>query len=234
MITIHYMWGMKPGEKNEHPLDVIRHNTRFIPKFNVFKPNENILKNLITNYNDELYHLFQMIPKWVTKADLLRLLLIYTRGGMYCDSDCFIQKNIVIDINVDTIVFIEKLLTNIQDLGYRERHKEHLLRIANYCFYSKPNTPFIKDVIDECILRLNKILIEQKNINWTQDDVLWVCGPDVITTVYHRTKGKYKILLLPRGFLNHKCVGSWRSSVPPNNMQNRKPMGIGMGMKLFF
>ena len=76
----------------------------------------------------------------------------------------------------------------------------------------KSQTPlFLKEVIEECINRLNKLLIIENRRVLNNEDILWVCGPDVITTIYHESKNKYNdIFLYDTTFLNHKCNGSWR------------------------
>ena len=49
-----------------------------------------------------------------------------------------------------------------------------------------------------------------KELNISHTDILWVCGPDTITTIFHKSKKKYDdILLLDNSYLNHKRYGSW-------------------------
>jgi len=159
----------------------------------------------------DLYKLYNLIPVWVTKTDLARLLIIYYNGGIYCDVDCFIKKSFHNNSNV--YLFTESILSNVNQLGDREcKNTENKLRIANYCFASKLNKhPFFKEVIEECIKRLNQILIIENRTNLTHSDILWCCGPDVITSVYHLTKNKYKdIFLGDTSFLQHNTFGSWR------------------------
>jgi hypothetical protein len=53
---------------------------------------------------------------------------------------------------------------------------------------------------------------------WEETDILWVCGPDVITTMYHaqfRDDGSThdvdpSIRLIEQGYLQHLGYGSWR------------------------
>jgi hypothetical protein len=53
---------------------------------------------------------------------------------------------------------------------------------------------------------------------WAETDILWVCGPDVITTMYHAqfsddgSTGDVdsSIRLMQRGYLQHLGYGSWR------------------------
>jgi len=53
---------------------------------------------------------------------------------------------------------------------------------------------------------------------WEETDILWVCGPDVITTMYHAQFGDdgsdadadSSIRLIDQGYLQHWGYGSWR------------------------
>jgi hypothetical protein len=116
---------------------------------------------------------------------------------MYIDSDCVIRKHIPTS---PVVLFTEKTVPLYQ-LGPRE--KKYSVRVANYAFASEPQHPFLKEVILECIRRLTLL----KSI--MHSDILWVCGPDVITTVYHETLHK-DIALLDSTYLNHLMMGSWR------------------------
>lgn len=208
MNTIYYMWNFKPNEPRPIPKNAINNNKKFILNSQTITPNV-IEKLLIGNTEfPELYGLYNNINHWVIKADVGRLLLIYYNGGFYSDVDCFMKKNIVNKEN-DVSLFIEKICNSPNELGARE-NKENLVRIANYFFgTSSIKNPFFKDAIEECIRRLK--LLQHEN-SLSQQDILWVCGPDVITTVYHnnKDKDKYNITLYDTEFLDHKCYGSWR------------------------
>ena len=70
-----YMWGMKPGESNPCPREIINKNNKYI-KGKIVGPKE--IETLIKKYPDsELYDLWQQIPRWIVKADLGRLVYLY-------------------------------------------------------------------------------------------------------------------------------------------------------------
>ena len=69
----------------------------------------------------------------------------------------------------------------------------------------------VKEVIEECLGRLNQILLVEKKEEFDHSDILWTCGPDIITSVYHKSRQHYKnIHLLNTGYVHHKSYGSWR------------------------
>ena len=216
MNNIIYLWRFKPNEKKYFPQDVVINNLKYIANYKIIN-NPSIIVNFIINNNNifpDLLEIYNKIPHWVIKTDVGRLLAVYLNGGLYVDSDCFIKKKL--DKHNDThniILFIENKCKSVNELGKREcKNPENLVRIANFCFGSKTkNNPFLKEVIEECINRLKKLLIIEKKTNFSHEDILWVCGPDVITTIYHKSKNKYNdIFLYDNTYLNHKCNSSWR------------------------
>jgi len=55
-------------------------------------------------------------------------------------------------------------------------------------------------------------MLKQKTNKITDLDVVWLCGPDVITSVYHDNKNQFDdLLLLNKNNLNHQSFGGWRS-----------------------
>jgi len=192
---LYYLWNMKPGEIGKPNDKVIQHNSTHIPDHRILGP-EDILP-LVSKFSEELVEQWEKIPHWIIKCDLGRLLYIYYHGGMYIDCDCVIRKTIP---SHPVVLFTERVVPHYQ-LGPRE--KKYNLRVANYAFASEAEHPFLRDVILECIRRL-KLLTTVSHA-----DILWVCGPDVITTVYHETHHK-DITLLDTTYLNHLMAGSWR------------------------
>lgn len=216
MNNIIYLWKFKPNETKYFPQDVVVNNLKYIENYKIIN-NPSIIESFIINSNHifpDLLQLYNRIPHWVIKTDLGRLLAVYLHGGLYADADCFIKKKLDKHNDTDNIIlFIEHICKSVDSLGKREcKNSTNLVRIANFCFGSKTkNHPFLKEVIEECIYRLNKLLIIENKTNFSHEDILWVCGPDVITTIYHKSKNNYNdIFLYDNTFLNHKCNSSWR------------------------
>ena len=65
-------------------------------------------------------------------------------------------------------------------------------------------------MIEECMRRVKQIT-DEKQEKLSHQDILWMCGPDVITTVYHNKKDEYDdICLYSEGYIKHLRYGSWR------------------------
>jgi len=204
------MWNFKPDEKNDFSKNVIFNNQKFIPNHKTIGPKdiESLLK--LDTFPD-LLELYNLIPNWVIKADLGRLLYIYYYGGLYCDIDCFITKSFP-EVSSNIILFIEHIV-DIRLLGDREcKNPDNKVRIANFLFGSKiTHHHFLKECIEECIKRMKQLFLLEKKKKLSHTDILWVCGPDVITTIYHKQKSNYNDLSLYNNqFFSHKSFGSWR------------------------
>lgn len=211
------MWNFKPNEKNKLPSELIQHNKKYIDRFDIYNPEKlNIMleEECAFDIFPNLKEVIPLIPHWIILADLGRLLIVYFKGGFYCDIDCFIKRLIPFSTS-KTCVFEEKIVPDLNFLGERERkdHDKYRQRIANYFFGSTIiRDEFFKLTIEECIKRLHRILNEQKEKEGntvSNHDVLWCCGPDVITSIYHEND-KRNIELYDQSFLHHVCSSSWR------------------------
>ena len=205
-----YMWNIKPDEKSAIPIKNIEKNKRYFDP-TIIEAKQ--VEELVVKMDDEvLTKLWKRIPWWIVKADLGRLLYVYLNGGFYFDVDCKVRKNFLKESENKMVVFIEKKVRSLGELGPREtKIEDHKLRIANYGFGAhQKKHPFLKEAIEECKRRLALILKEgHSEIN--ELDVVWLCGPDVITSVYHKHKTKHKdLLLLDKKNLDHQSFGGWR------------------------
>ena len=217
-LDVYYMWNFKPNEKEsffDSARAAIMNNRRYTAKNELITP-EHVPRLLAESEGTfpGITDLYNKIPAWVTKADLVRLLKAYCDGGTYCDTDCFIRKNFDdYTEKHNAVVFTECTVDSTDALGPREcKNAENKLRVANYFFYSKSKKhSFFRDVIAECLERLDKLLVEEDEKHFTISDILWTCGPDVITSIYHSKKHTYDDLILcDTSFLDHAEHGSWR------------------------
>jgi hypothetical protein len=205
------MWKFNPNETEDIPGEAIVNNSTYIPTHKIVTPNM-IERYLRFNIFPGLYALYDTAPHWIIQAQLGRLLYIYFNGGLYCDVDCFLRK----EVNVSThgvSLFTEHICESVNDLGEREsKDPDNLVRVASFCFgASTRQHPFLKKVIEECLRRMTQLLVTENKRDLTHQDLLWVCGGDAITTVYHQTKHLYtNVHLYDTTYLDHVCYGSWR------------------------
>jgi len=117
------------------------------------------------------------------------------------------------------MILFTEFTVPVEKLGPREcKHPRNGLRVGNFAFLSIfKRHPFLELCIRECIRRLT-FLLEQNLQKWEETDILWVCGPDVITTMYHaqfKDDGSSddvdsSVRLMQIGYLQHLGYGSWR------------------------
>jgi hypothetical protein len=219
--TINYMWNFKPNERKQFPNTVITHNKRFYEDAKILYPKD-IEELLELNDFTDLKQLYNLLPYWVSKSDLGRLLYIYYNGGFYIDSDCFINRQIDLKGN-KVVVFVEKKVKSLDMVSSAESklNPDNVNRISNFCFGTTVKKhPLFKDAVNECLRRIRFRYIEKgsnyldnnnyDNKTFRQKEVLWLCGPDVITCIYHDKKHEYKdILCLNSDYLQHNIQHSW-------------------------
>ena len=205
-----YMWNINPNEHKPVPMKNIFKNQEY---FHYRIVNRSILENAVHEYADKkLLNLWVKIPWWIVKADLGRLIYVYLNGGFYFDVDCLVKKNFYNEVGESMVLFIEKGLSSTEKLGPREQKTEdRKLRIANYAFGTNHKKhQFIKQCIDECVLRL-EIIFKEKLKEISEIDIVWLCGPDVVTSVYHDNKQNFSdIILLEKDYIKHQSFSGWR------------------------
>jgi mannosyltransferase OCH1-like enzyme len=210
------MWNFKPNERNNIPMDCIQQNKQFVPEHRIVTPAD--ITPILSSFPG-LTELWAKIPTehWVVRADLGRLLYIYKHGGCYLDMDCLIADNPFKYVNPknDRMILFTEFTVSVDVLGPREcKNPRNALRVANFAFATNyKRHPFLETCIRECMRRLEYII--QLNLEkWEVTDILWVCGPDVITTMYHaqfeENDSDSSIRLMERGYLRHLGYGSWR------------------------
>jgi len=220
------MWNFKQQETSPFPETTIKNNVLYIPHHTIVTPTNIDIDSLLHDPSlpPDLAELYMAAPHWVIQADLLRLVLVYVNGGIYSDADAYILKSFTPDLQDSpqkVFLFTEIVCKSVNELGPREcKDPDNVVRVANYLFGSRePKHPFLKETIEECASRL-RILREELALasstsappaKMSPRDILWVCGPDVITTVYHRTKQNYAdVCLYDKSYIFHQCFASWR------------------------
>jgi len=148
--------------------------------------------NDIESYLDsELLQIYNLAPMPVMKSDILRLGIIYNRGGWYCDMDV---KPLIpwkkFMKNYDVILFSEEDVK--KHWPCQKEDKTQTLRIAYDLFYAKAKDDFIKHVIktlksrckDEGFLKAT-----------TKCDIFYYTGPDMFTSAYHTYPNKERLYI---------------------------------------
>ena len=193
------LWNFKPDETKPFPSFFAYANDRFLRTCAVLTPAQ--IEEDLAELPD-VKSAWDRIPSWIVRTDLARLIHVYLRGGFYLDSDCEILR--APPTTAELVLVQETILPSTAVLGPREcKDSCRRQRIANYAFGARiERHPFFRACLDECLARLAEIDYNPK----TSADVLWVCGPDVLTSVFHQTKPPATLVQ----FVKHNAAGSWR------------------------
>lgn len=224
--SIYYIYGIWDKDPMpDHLLANIKKNDSINDISIGYIMNSDDIDCLLKKHNDvELYNMYHSLHRKVCKADIARYLTMLYRTGYYFDTDIIQKKNMYNDFLVenddttDLILFAEHDDYPSQWLGPRE-DKKNTTRIYNCIFWSKINDntrQFWMKCIDLCKRRIYTLHKKENNYtNWTDFDVLWATGPDVITTIWstYFSKSSY-VKLIPKHinakYFEHSCLGSWR------------------------
>jgi hypothetical protein len=207
------LWHFKPGETSPFPRSFEAHNGPFIEDLRVLGPND-FEAGFLPRLGEfrSIQRRWHQISPWVVKTDLARLACVYLDGGFYFDSDCLITRNLPSTEADEAVLFVESVIPWFVPLGLilgerEDKSPSRRTRVANYGFGAvQPLHSFFRACLRECERRLEALDYTSRS----DADTLWLCGPDVPTTVYHRAAGAHKVRLLEKKYLRHLAAGSWR------------------------
>ena len=219
-VPVTLMWGWRPDNslpKNATARpspDPVPHLQRYFSRISLITPARPELGAWLADEDlpglKEMYELAKSRCKWIVLADLIRLVAVFHMGGLYLDADCFPEQGLAAQLQGEVVLFKE-MTVDPTTLGPREdKSPASAVRVAN--FARRPRNPFIRACILECVRRLREILVEENRESvHTDADILWVCGPDVITTVFHKRQGLTgRTRLLTASIAGHRAAGTWR------------------------
>jgi mannosyltransferase OCH1-like enzyme len=150
----------------------------------------------------------------IMKYDIMRYLIVYHCGGTYLDADIVLKKSLA-NITANECFFIENIVPiSRNNPGYYEPIRkgvlEHPVRIANYAFSSKPKNSIFLEFLAEIRRRMFIQCAPKRDY-----DVLYLTGPDVVTSVIHTMSKTIPInvvsKLVSNSIIEHTCAGEWRN-----------------------
>lgn len=142
--------------------------------------------SVVSMHFPEWVETYMAYPLPVQRADIFRIMITYLQGGFYLDLDMFCFKPLDELCKHEAVLGIEKILS--QDECLRLNHR-YPVRIANYMFGSKPGHALWTDFLQAA---------KNKSVNGiaSENDVLEITGPGLLTNVVHETKDKYPNIVL--------------------------------------
>ena len=188
---------------------------------------ESIVKNSMCEIKlwtkSDCEYLVQQYPQYesmyraannIMKYDIMRYLIVYHCGGTYLDADIVLKTSLE-NITANECFFIENIIPlSRNNPGYYEPIRkgilEHPIRIANYAFSSKAKNPIFLEFLAEIRRRMFTQPVPKRDY-----DVLYLTGPDVVTSVIHTINKTTPVnvvsKLMSNSIIEHTCAGEWRS-----------------------
>ena len=218
ILTLRYMWGL--WDSSDIPSKYLKNqekNQEILKGSNKITHGKKDIEDLVLKYSEEFdnefSNIYNSIKRNVCKADLGRYLLIYYYGGVYLDNDVDIKTTFSMsDLkNHKNGVWYTEGVVDVKVLDPRQEKIPN--RYANYIIASLyPGNKILLDIIKESCKRIKAL---KDSVNWTDNDIVWSTGPDVVTTILTHTKDKNFIIYDKQKsdkILVHKCEGTWRKN----------------------
>lgn len=143
----------------------------------------------------------------IAKADIGRYALILDQGGVYCDLD-------VLCLHGGEFAHPETWKRNgvwwveheamLWQLDRREDRTTK--RLANFIFGARAGAPVLLQILCEVCRRCSGL---RNKTNWSDADVLYATGPDVVTTLVSRCD---QADLATTAEVHHLADGTWRNN----------------------
>lgn len=187
-----------------------------------------------TDYNSKIF-IRECFPEWykflfesnknpALISDIFRYLVLNRYGGLYSDFDIEIldfnkARNLIKDNDFAVLTEIEindTFSNKTKTIPIRKGIPEDKRRIANYFIYSNPNHPIWNHIIDEMKIRLKNAILEDY-------DVLYVTGPDLMSTIVNKYANQLNLKVLDLSdskCIKHHCHGNhtWRKLLKQNSV----------------
>lgn len=172
----------------------------------------------------------------IQRADIARLMIILTYGGLYADLDTAPTKPIddifqvggYRSVQHSTVLCIEDLKTEEEmkasaKWAIRKGVPEYKTRIANYVFYGKPGSDVYRRTLNIAVNRIRNTPKSMYHVPGKPDlnnpyAIIYTSGPDTLTegTFEQLPNGKHRqpgndVLILPEDqcHMNNLATGTW-------------------------
>lgn len=225
--VIHRVWIGKPVIKRDYTKFIRTVNDCFIDYVPVFWTDYNS-KQFVKEYFPEWEKfLFKSKTNPAMVSDVFRYLVLKKYGGVYSDFDVELinpeKLKEVVEENSFTAVTELKISKEFSEktknIPIRGGVPEDINRIANYFMCCESNHPIWNVIFDEMEDRLKKVVKVEEDY-----DVLYLTGPDLISTVVNRNKKKFGLRVLSfkeSSCIKHHCCGehTWKEMLKKNPIE---------------
>lgn len=145
------------------------------PSWNIILYNEKMAQAIIKKYLPQYTNAYQSFQYNVQKADFLRIALVFIFGGFYMDLDIICLKPLDSLREFQLVLGEEKTVSEAEQQALKLKNR---LRIANYMFGGVGGHPF-------WLLLMKRMAALSAQVISSQQDLLDITGPGLVTDMYH-------------------------------------------------
>jgi len=156
--------------------------------WNIHQYNERDAQEILKKHLPEYICAYNSFKYNVQKADFLRIAMVYLFGGFYLDLDMYMYRPLDALRNHQVVLGEEKNISGAEQQALRLKNR---LRVANYMFGGISRHSFWLLLLD------HMALLSDRTIK-TQQEILDVTGPGLITDLYHDYIDSYPDITLLR------------------------------------
>lgn len=172
------------------------------PTWNIRLYNEDDALEIFKKYLPDFVDIYASFRHNIQKADFLRIALVYVFGGFYMDLDMLSLKPLDELARHKLVLAEEKTICENERMHLNLKHK---LRIANYMFGGIAKHPFWLSLMNEMAKR-SGVLIN------SQQDILDITGPGLLTDLYHDEMTLYPEIQLLRNY-DKECLQDYHNEI---------------------
>lgn len=172
------------------------------PSWNVRLYNDQDAQQILQEHLPQYLETYNSFKYNVQKADFIRIALVYIYGGFYMDLDILSLSPLDNLRDHNLILGEEKTISEAEQQALSLKHR---LRIANYMFGGKAGHPFWL-LLMNCMASLSKAPIS------SQQELLDITGPGLLTDLYHDTLELYPDIFLLRN-KDRRCLQPFHNEI---------------------
>lgn len=224
--TIHHVYGLWDNGPVPDDLAAVRNTWKGQGDMRLWTRDD--VYKLIRERYPQFLDIYHTASRRCMVADLVRYLIVYTHGGWYFDMDCKRESFDVRDPRFrqmnDLVLFTELNTDDAFGPGFgqqvadqnpiRDGVPEHPVRVANYAFGAAAGHPFFHWLLKRLRIRWER---SKQEASVSDYDVLFITGPDLVTTVFHERSGCFPDSLLSledsHRMITHLEASGWRSGI---------------------
>mgnify|MGYP003639184669 CR=1 FL=1 len=215
---IHRNYGLKDGKADLKKYDSVFESTKRIDpdmKEELIFGKDEMEKFILKYYNNEVLDTIKLINFNYSAciSDILRLLVIYAKGGVYMD----IKSQIVSKISDDLDYYKGKLLvsyfSSIPFVFTGWTTLPPYGEISNWFFAAPKGHPVLRECIIQGLTNIKKAYQEKEKFQSGRPYILSLTGPHMITYVIKESKNYNKVKFLPSMSLTNFNFAGWNGKL---------------------